>query len=231
MSTARLKYNTSLTVDLTVLAVKGASEPDHVSKFPSNLVFNFLDGSIAEQVKAGRREISISFHIMTLAERRKLVSWWLDPDKLLICTLTKCATPSYSLIIGSLTGTFWYRIVAIDPVGESEASDYVEQVTDGDGVRLTWAGQADARGYKILRSDDSGTTWDLKDYTTETTYDDKTTSVIWVDVDYPTKPSEINMVVPDDLVFDWAGDTELNRLCTINGRDATVFPRTSPFPV
>lgn len=230
MDQAILKYNTSLTVLLNVLAVRGASEPDRVSKFPQ-LMFNFLDGSIAEQVKGGRREISIQFQTMSAADRRKCVLWWLDPNRLLVCALSKCATPSASLIPGSLTGTFRYRIVAIDPVGFSEASDYVEQVTDTDGVQLTWTGQGAARQYKILRSDDGGTTWDLKDYTSETTYDDKTTDVLLEDVGYPTGASEINMIVPDDLEFEWGYGTELVRLLTINGRDAVIFKREDGFPV
>ena len=69
MDQAILKYNTSLTVTLDVLAVRGASEPDRVSKYPG-LVFDFLDGSIAEQVKGGRREITRRFSVRCLRMSR-----------------------------------------------------------------------------------------------------------------------------------------------------------------
>jgi len=229
MDQALLRYNTSLTVTLDVLAVRGAAEPDKVSKFP-NLVFEFLDGSIAEQVKAGRREITIQFHVMTAAQRRQVVAWWLDPLRTIESTLTKASEPTATLSGTGLTGTYRYKIVAIDVIGQSEASDYLEISPSDQAVNLAWAGSTGARMYKILRSDDGGTTYDLKDYTTGLAYTDDSTAVIWEDIAVPAGADAINLIVPGDLEFQWDG-TELVRLLEVTGRDATVFPRTSPFPV
>lgn len=238
MDQAILKYNTSLTVTLDVLAVRGASEPDKVSKFPG-LTFNFLDGSIAEQVKGGRREISLQFQVMTAAQRRQIVLWWLDPDRIIKTTMTQPTGENVTLESGgSLTegSTYQYRVSAIDVIGEGQAT--AAQSTGAIGASnktasFEWNAVTGARRYKVYRRKDSDP-WQVMTYVEQgatMAYNDAGTGTAIVDQDPPDAADEINLIVPDDLEFEWGYGTELVRLLTINGRDAVIFASEDGFPV
>lgn len=233
--TAQLKYNTSLTVNLDVLAVHGAAEPDHVSKFPG-IVHEMLDGSLAEQIAGGRREMSIDFQVMTVLNRRKVVLWWLDPDRQIVCLAATPASPNSELIAGgSLVNgtTYYYKLVAVDVIGNSIASSEVSgtaTVVYG-SIRLTCTAVVNARCYKIYRKVSVGGTYQLFDYATTNSYTDDGTVTALRNETPPTATSVISVITTNDLEFAWAYETELARMLHLELREASIFLSASGFPI
>ena len=234
---AQLKYQTSKTVNLDLLAVHGASEPDHVSKFPG-ITHEFLDGSLAEQIAGGRRNINIDFQVMTAINRRKIVDWWLDPLRQIVCLAAAPGSPQVSLINGGSLqagSTYLFKISAVDAVGESAAST---QVTTGvvgatdKTASLSWAAVTNARCYKIYGKEDAGA-WQLLRYVLTTS---DTIGGIWADeifktIDPLSSASVISVMTTNELEFTWAFETELARILSLELREASIFLSASGFPI
>lgn len=228
---AKLVYATG-DVTLQVLRVYGASEPDKLSKFPG-IIHEMLDGSLSEQIAGGRREIKIDFQTMSAVERRKVVKWWLDSTRTIYCVMAKPGAPVNS-VLASGTGlpvdTYKYRLVVVDVIGQSEASDELTVVvSDADyGIApITWTAVSDARMYKLYRKK-GGDDEKLILYTMATSFTDDYTAEEIAET-HPTACSHIHVVTSNDLEFQWGFDTELNRLLTLELREASIF--TSDFPV
>jgi len=112
-------YTTTRAITLDVLAVHGASEPDRLSKF--GVTHELLDGSLAEQIAGGRREISIDFNTMSTLQRRQVVDWWLNPDREIRSLAGTLQNPDVELITGgALTQgeTYYFKVSAVDVIGE-----------------------------------------------------------------------------------------------------------------
>jgi len=223
-------------VDLDVLAVRGASEPDSVSKFPG-IIHEYLDGSLSEQIVGGRRNIQIDFAIITAAQRRKAALWWLDPDRQLRSTLSKPATPSG--VVGSggtLNGTYKFRICAIDTVNHSEVSDASGATTPGvQAVTLSWTASSGARRYKVFRSHDADYDfWDLIDYSETNSYVDTGSTPLKANIataDLPGSTEHIHVIATNELEFQWLDNTELHRMLTLELREDSIFTQAQQFPV
>jgi hypothetical protein len=231
-------YTATRAISLDVLAVHGASEPDRLSKF--GVTHELLDGSLAEQIAGGRREISIDFQTMTVLQRRKVVDWWLDPDRELR-SLATIGTVSVATggAGGSLTGgvTYYYRVCAIDVIGHSERSNEVSREAGAGGeepnlqIRISWAAVSGARGYKIYRKVAVGGTYYLYDYTTDVTYLDSGTVTAYRVETAPAAASHIHVISTNELEFTWAFETELARMLTLELREASIFTAAAGFPV
>jgi hypothetical protein len=236
MDQAQLKYNTSVTVNLNVLAVHGASEPDRVSKF--GVVHEMLDGSISEQIAGGRRAISIDFAVMTTLDRRKVVKWFLDPDRQIVCLMTAPTVTGTISAGGTLTGgvTHHYKVCAIDVIGHGAASAAFEiEVGPGGSeslltVNLAWAAIANARSYAIYRSVDNEATYDLIDYSETNSYTDAGTAIYVDGATVPSAATHIHVITTNELDFSWGNDTEVVRLLNVDLREASIFTMTDGFP-
>ena len=242
MDYAKLVYGAS-SVTLQVLKVYGLSEPDRVSKF-HGIVHEMLDGTLAEQVAGGRRNIKIDFQTMTPAQRRKVVKWWLNTPQVVESVMTQltigvgAAEPGGSL---PASKTIRYSARALDVIGGGQCATPANSGTTGSDntVPVTITAISGARQYAIYRRNvTDGGNWLLIDYTTslQDRDDGSITDADAVqdlgstsDAILPAAADSINMIVPDDLVFQWGSDTELNRLLTIDGREASIF--TTDFPV
>jgi hypothetical protein len=231
-------YTTTRAITLDVLAVHGASEPDHVSKF--GVTHEMLDGSLAEQIAGGRRDMSIDFHVMTALQRRQVVDWWLDPARELRSLATiGTVTIATGGAGGSLTGgtTYYYRVCAIDVIGHSALSNEVSREAGAGGeepnlqIRISWTAVAGARGYKVYRKAAVGGTYYLYDYTTDVTYLDSGTITAYRVETAPAAASHIHVITTNELEFTWGFETELNRLLHLELREASIFTAAAGFPV
>jgi hypothetical protein len=232
--TARLAYNSGgSTVDLQVLSVKGAAEPDHLTKFPG-LIHQMLDGSLSSQNAGSRRNIEIKFQVMTDANLRKAVDWWAADDAQIICLATAPGKPSgASSGGGTLDGTYKYKVATFDTVGQSAVGTVSDAIvcTGSVGCALTWTAATSAlRGYKLFRSISPYATWDLVDYPLTNSYLD-TGLTARAAVTPPASASTINVVVDGDFILEWMYDTELARMLTVHVREASIFLKASGFPI
>ena len=231
MDNVQLKYNTSLTETVGVLRVFGASEPDIVEKF--GITHDMLDGSLLEQIAGGRRSPRIEFYIMTALQRRKLVEWWLDPDRLLVCVMGLPTMLTVGSGSGTLTGTFYYRVSAVDIIGEGAACASASAIYVASGGILSWVAVSGARRYKVYRSDDAEATYDFLDYVETPGYTDTGITAYKTDIATASlaAASTIAVVSPGTLVFDWGNDVELERFCTMELRETSIFTRANKFPI
>lgn len=220
-------------VTLDVLAVRGTAEPDRVSRFGK--LHPMLDGSMAEQILGGRREISIDFNVMTIAQRRQVVDWWLDDTfegrrlKSVVGTPQNLAADTSTS--GALTGTFHYKISAVDVIGRGVACAKVSPNVTDKRIGLSWDAVSGARYYVIFRSDDGEATYDLLDYSIVNSYTDNGATALETDVTVPADTDEIIVVCPgDELEFQWGFETELNRMLSIDLSESTVFLKADGFP-
>ena len=222
-------------VDLDILAVRGASEPDSLTRFPG-IIHEYLDGSLSEQIAGGRRNITIDFAIMTAAQRRKVVLWWLDPDRTVRSKLTAPTGLSASNANGGSLplGTYHYKICGIDVIGHSAASSSANADSEATNnkINLAWTAVTGARRYKIYRSDDGGSNYDLLDYTESNSYtDDGSVTALAENVVVPSSASEISVVTTNELEFQWLDNTELHRMLTLELREDSIFTQAQQFPV
>ena len=235
-------YTTSLpspyVFTLDVLKVYGASEPDRVTKFPG-IVHEMLDGTIAEQIAGGRRDITIDFNVMSAANRRKVVKWWLDPDRKINClaTIADALTVSQYTGGGLANDDWYYQVTAIDTIGHSIANT-TAQLDTSEGskhtMQLAWTASANARLYGIYRKQGAGGTWYLIDYSVTNSYDDDgsiTDALAVRQEDPPSAVSSISVIATNELEFSWAHETELARMLTLELREASIFTPTAGFPV
>ena len=233
-------------VDVDVLKVYGASQPDYVEKF--GVTHEILDGSLAEQIAGSRRCPKIDFQNMTDTNIRKAVTWWLDPDRKLQCL---AGNPGNSLSAtdaagGALTNVLHtYSVSAIDAVGNGAAATVKTATPPASGkVTLVWDAVTNARCYKVYRkiAGIAGGTWWVLDYTRDTTYVDTgaidgVTVEAWKDLGssnnniLPTQGTTISVITPNEFVLEWAFDTELGRLLTLELREASIFTRANKFPI
>jgi hypothetical protein len=240
MNQVRLTYTpiggSSTDLDIDVIAVHGAAEPDALELFPG-IKHAFLDGSLSEQIAGARRNIEIDFGPkVSAANRRNLVNFWLSASKTLTCL---CATPGgFSIIMlgdqGSLDASivYYYKITAIDAIGESIASTEQTATTNttDKAARLSWTAVANARCYKIYRKRSTGS-YKLLDYTTGTLYNDMgTASESGLVVATPPAGSSTISVVNGAGQFSvaWLGDTELGRDVKMPLVESSIF---QSFPV
>lgn len=235
----QLKYQTSKTVTLDILAVRGAAEPDSVSLFPA-VLHEMLDGSLAQQIAGGRRNVEVSFQVMSGADRRKVVDWWLDPDRQIVCLASApTITANTPIVGGSLTQgvVYYYKVCTIDMVGHSTASNESSQEAGPGGsetnrtIPVTWPTVANARSYKIYRKAGVGGTYKLLDYTPTNSYTDNGSVTPLRDENPPASASTINVVTEESLEFMWGHGTELARLLTLRLRERTIFLSTDGFPI
>lgn len=239
----QLSYNSGgSTVDLTVLSVKGAAEPDHLTKFPG-LIHEMLDGSLSSQNAGSRRNIEIQFQVMTSANLRKAVDWWAADDAQIICLAGRPTLDFPSLVTGGSLLTFKqydYQIRAIDTIGGGVSSFTGSCTTDGSSrsIKNDWGAIANTRCYAIYRQNvTDGGHWFLIDYTTDITYTDTgviTDALAIRDLGVsvpPSAASTINVVTEGDYILDWTNDTELGRILTVNVRETSIFLKASGFPV
>jgi len=217
---------------LDVLKVYGASEPDKLEKF--GVTHEMLDGSLSEQIAGGRRDITIEFQVMSLLNRRKVVKWFLDPDRKL---QSLAGTPgNFNAVKATGTGLtaalHTYTVCAVDVIGHSIAATEDSDTTSGSDLRmaLSWNAVTDARYYQIYRKIAAGN-WFLLDYTTSLTYTDAGT-VGLRDMGAglpPIATSSISVISSNELEFPWAFETELARMLTLELRDASIFTAANGF--
>ena len=225
-------------VDLDVLSVRGSSEPDSISKFPG-IVHEMLDGSLSEQIAGGRRNIVVEFQTMTAAQRRKVILWWLDPARQI--RTTNVADPGVTGLNvtgsagGSLTNgvAYYYRVAALDTIGESIGSEPDDATASGANLSmsLAWGAVTGARRYKIYRKIAVGGTYYLHDYSETNSYiDDGSQTSVKVASALATE-SRISVISSNELSYEWAHETEIARILTLEVREASIFLSASGFPV
>jgi hypothetical protein len=218
---------------LDVLKVYGASEPDKVSKF--GVTHEMLDGSITEQIAGGRRDMTIEFQVMSLLNRRNLVKWWLDPDRLLQSLI---AAPTLEAITATSGGgmtngvTYSYKVVAVDVIGHGPASNEVSVAISNPNntVPLNWNAITTARYYKIYRKNagELGGAYGFLDYSLTNSYTDAN-AIAEIAGTVPSANASISVITEGELVFDWGHETELARMLTLPLRDASIFTATNGF--
>jgi len=229
-------YTATRAISLDVLAVHGASEPDRLSKF--GVTHELLDGSLAEQIAGSRREISIDFNMMSILQRRQVVDWWLDPNRELRSLAGTPGSPAVTLVVGgSLTQgeTYYFKISAVDVIGESIASAEVNTGAVGATNKiasLSWAAVTGARCYKIYGKESAGA-YQLLRYVLGTS---DTIGGIWANEIYkaatpPVAASHIHVISMNELEYPWAFETELARMLTLELREASIFTAAAGFPV
>jgi hypothetical protein len=228
---AQLKYQTSLTVNLDVLKVYGIAEPDHLEK--SGLVHEMMNGTISEQIAGSRRCPKIDFQVMTALNRRKVVDWWLDPNRLIVCLATAPGKPTCTPTgAGTLNGDFKYKISTVDMIGESACGTASDAVTLGvQGCDLAWTNATSPfRYYKIYRSISPYSVWDLVDYSLVNSYSDPN-NTYRAAVTPPAAATQIAVITTNTLEFQWGYETELARMLTLELREASIFLPSAGFPI
>jgi len=240
---AKLSYSSgALSVTLTVLSVKGAAEPETLSKFPG-IIHNLLDGSLAEQNAGARQNPIIAFQVMTMLQRRQVVDWWLDTTRTLDSVITAPGTPTGSPYSagGYLNGNYKYKVAAIDNVGYSACGSQSNAISSGttDGkIAIDYTGVTNARGYKIFRSISPYSVWNVVGYSEGLTFSDSgdalgigAASVYLASVTPPTANSALAVVTANELEFEWAFETELARMLTMELQASSIFLTAAKFPV
>ena len=137
------------TLNLDVLAVRGSAEPDGVQVFPS-LRHEFLDGSLSEEIAGGRRNIEIVLAPVEALNRRKLVQFWLDPDRTIKTLVGQPGSFTSALSAGgSLLASkkYNYGVRAIDAVGggivtgaNTKTTNATDKTITSDGMPLPMLG-------------------------------------------------------------------------------------------
>lgn len=244
MSQAKLSYSSgSLSLTVNVLSVKGAAEPDNLTKFPG-IIHELLDGSLSEQNVGARQNVEIRFSVMTMLQRRQLVDWWLDTTRTVdsVVSAPAGAPTGVGAVGGYLNGNYKYYVSAIDNVGFSAKGTISDVIATGGAdakITLSYAASTNARGYKIFRSRESDyNTWDVVGYSESTTFVDTgdtlgsiAASVYLADVTPPAAASALSVVCENELVFEFGHETELERLCTMSLRAGSIFLTAAKFPV
>lgn len=240
MSQAKLSYSSgSLSLTVNVLSVKGAAEPDNLVKFPG-IIHELLDGSLSEQNVGARQNVEIRFSVMTMLQRRQLVDWWLDTTRTVDSVVSAPgAATSTGSGTGILDGDYKYYIVSIDNVGFSAKGTISDVLSAAvSSIALTWTAVTNARGYKIFRSIDPYSTWDVVGYSETNTFEDTGdtlgtggASVYLADVTPPAAASALSVVCENELVFEFGHETELERLCTMSLRAGSIFLTAAKFSV
>ena len=234
MDRIRLTYTpyggSSTDMDLELLGIRGAAEPDNVGVFP-DVKHNFLDGSLAEQIAGGRRNIEAMLKVIdSPANRRRLAQFWLDPDREIA---SLCARPGNFAAAkaagGSLTGALHtYTVCAIDAVGHGIAAFEDSDTTSGAdlSMALSWDAVTNARCYKIFRKIAAGH-WFVLDYTTELTYVDDGTAVPLLDLDAVEPPAAVSTISvvrgSDNLESNWDNDFEGARSYVLPLVEASIW--------
>lgn len=241
---AQLKYNTSLTVNLDVLAVHGAAEPDRVSKFPG-IVHEMLDGSLAEQIAGGRREISIAFQVMSSLNLRKALLWWMDSDPQVLTIVGQPGNFTSALSAGGALlaeKKYNYGVRAIDVIGGGIVTGANTKTTTAQNKTITlgWDAVTNTRCYAIYRQNETDALhWLIIDYTSDLTYVDAgaiTDALAIKDlghgIDPPAAGDHIHVITPPEYILDWMYGTELARMLTFEKlRERSIFTATEQFPV
>jgi len=241
---AKLSYSSgTLSVTLTVLSVKGAAEPETLSKFPG-IIHNLLNGSLAEQNSGARQNPIIAFQVMTMLQRRQVVDWWLDTTRTLdslVAAPAGAPTGADAGASGYLDGSYKYYVSAIDNVGFS-AKGTISSVITSTGadrkITISYAASTNARGYKIFRSIDPYNVWNVVGYSEGLTFTDtgdalgsEAASVYLAAVTPPSANSALSVVTANELEFSWAFETELARMLTMELQASSIFLTAAKFPV
>lgn len=224
------------TLDLDVLSIRGAAEPDEVEIFP-DLKHEYLDGSLAEQIAGGRRNIELVLRVVDVAlSRRKLVQFWLDPVRSLTCLATAPANPS--ALAGSATGSltngvaYYYKITAVDAVGESAGSTEVSDTATAPDltINLTWDAVTNARLYKIYRKVAVGGTYALLAYSTTNSYsDDGTVTPFLASTSAPASATSISVVREGNaMLSEWLNGFSRSPRYSFRFNESSIF---NNFPI
>ncbi len=233
MDQAQLKYQTSKTVNLDVLEVHGASQPDDLVKFPG-IIHEMLDGTLASQNAGSRQLITMKFQVMSDANVRKAVDWWAADDSQIVSLVSAPGKPAgTSTGSGGLDGDYLYKCAAVDVVGSSACGTVSDSISAHGGVTvpLTWTASTGARLYKVFRSSNAGANWDLVDYTNTNSYTDLGATVFKAGVTPPSSATTWNIVTDGDFKLEWMFGTELARMLTVQVRVTSIFLKADGFPV
>lgn len=169
MASVKLTYtdpeigSTANTTFTGVLAVKGWYEPDEFEIIAFQ--HRHLDGSMSEQSTGKmRRIITLDFGVVdTFAKRKAILYFLMDPARQINLVMSApanfTATPNLIGLPGLPADTYYYRVTAVDDVGETIGATEDSAVVDGindTNVDLEWDAVTGATSYRIYRSDTSG---------------------------------------------------------------------------
>ena len=164
MSSVKLTYDnpelggsSESTTFTGVLAVKGWYEPDEFQLHA--IQHRHLSGGLSEQIAGVRRVITLDFGVVdTFAKRKAILYFLLDPDRqidLVIGVPANLAVTDGG--IGLLpVDTYYYRVTAVDDVGETIGSTEDSALTSSGVLDLAWDAVSGATAYRIYRSTDTG---------------------------------------------------------------------------
>jgi hypothetical protein len=147
-----------------VLVVKGWYEPDDFKIIAFQ--HEHLDGSMSEQSTGKmRRIITLDFGVVTdFAKRKAILYFLMDSARQINLVMSApanfTATPNGEGIPGLAADTYYYRVTAVDDVGETVGATEDSAVVTGTGdtnVDLVWDAVSGATAYRIYRSDTTGT--------------------------------------------------------------------------
>lgn len=234
----RLTYTprggTLTNLDIRYNAARGLSSPDDCELFPG-IKHRFLDGTLAEEIAGGRRNIELDFGAnISQGNLRRLIQFWLDKNRVISSLAAQVSGENSALVDGgSLTNGYQYDycIVACDGIGGGQHSGETAKTATSSKktIALTWTSVSDARFYKIYRtvSTDGGntwSTWELYDYSDTNSYTDAGLVTAIRDEDPPDTATQVSAVNDDDtFVMDWLGNSEVGRSLIMRFNEATIW--------
>lgn len=223
---------------LNVNSVRGASDPDDFDIFPG-IQHKYLSGSLEEQIKGFRRNITIDFGVQAnFADRKAILDFLLDPNRQLVPLVTSptglAASPVAGGTLNPLT-TYYYKVSAVDAFGESLASTEVAQGTStlSLSIQLVWNAVPNANLYKVFRTQTSGsyTSPSLCGYAQTNSFLDNGVGLISGAPFGGAEPTAISVALaePEQFANEWLDGFSLGRQFVLHLKEKTI--NTAPFPV
>ena len=244
MSSVKLTYNdpdvgASASASFSrVTAVKGWYEPDELERFPA-LLHQHLSGNLSEQNAGVRRIITLDLGVVTTFALRKAVAYFfLDSDRqinLVMAAPTNLAVTAGVGVTALANGTYYYRVSAVDEVGETTGATQDDVVITDNGNQiptLSWDAVTNASSYRVYRTASTGDYWGevhfLKEVTGVSTTDDGSVALTSTYVLPQTQALTVVMEDPKRLVAEWLHNSRHARRFLLRVKDATL--RTSLIP-
>jgi hypothetical protein len=239
MAQVKLKYTDPVagasTASLTALAVRGGAFPDEIGFFPETQ-FEHINGDVTEAFVGFRRTITVDLGVITtLATAKQVLYFLLDKDRkldLAIATPTGVAQADGGS--GSLNGTFYWVVTALDELGETLKSSQVSRSCTNKTVEISWDAMAGATSYRVYRTQTSGSYGatsllaEVPAYTSLNKYYDS--GAVSLSAGSPPTATEFYVALKESRGFatEWLGGVSLGRHYTIVVQERSI--RTT-FPV
>jgi hypothetical protein len=228
--------SSTISTNINVQAVRGWYDFDDVEIFPG-IQNRYLSGAVDEQISGVRRVLTVDFGVVSsFANRKAILYFLLDPARQLNLVMSApTGLAVNSAVGGSLSDgvTYYYRVTAVDNVGETTGATEANRTVGVPDLKnaLTWNAVSGAVKYRIYRTEVSGDyagSHFLAESSTNAYTDDGTIALTSTYVLPSLQALTVGLGNPTGYSNSWLDEVELGRRFVINLLDRTL--RTALIP-